>query len=113
MNSVSFIVTPEFKRVAKRLSKKYPSLPDDLANLRDSLSENPYQGKELSHSFRKIRLKISSKGKGKSGGARVITLNWFHDEENKKIILVTLYDKNERQSISEYEINRALCFIDL
>ena len=45
----------------------------------------------------KIRLAIKSKGKGKSGGARVIT-TVFVDEET--VYLLDIYDKSEQSSIS-------------
>jgi mRNA-degrading endonuclease RelE of RelBE toxin-antitoxin system len=64
---------PLFDKQAKRLSKKYPSFKRDLATLIDKLSEEPKQGTALGNNFYKIRLAIASKGKGKSGGTRVIT----------------------------------------
>lgn len=65
------IVTPDFKRDVKKLLKKYPSLKSDLARLAADLSLNPKTGTQLSAHVYKIRLAIKSKGKGKSGGARV------------------------------------------
>lgn len=64
---------PLFDKQAKRLAKKYPSLKKDLAELLESLADNPEKGIALGNSFYKIRLAIASKGKGKTGGARVIT----------------------------------------
>ncbi|MEZ4776026.1 MAG: hypothetical protein R3D00_22810 [Bacteroidia bacterium] len=64
---------PLFDKQAKRLAKKYPSLKKDLTQLLQSLEDNPKQGTELGNNFYKIRLAIASKGKGKSGGSRVIT----------------------------------------
>jgi len=63
--------TPHFEREAKALAKRYRSFKDDLKEFIDSLSENPMQGSELSIGIRKIRLVVTSKGRGKSGGARV------------------------------------------
>lgn len=73
--NVSITTLDEFEKQARRLSKKYKSLKDDLANLQKELLENPFQGDDLGGGVRKIRMAISSKGKGKSGGARVLTLN--------------------------------------
>ncbi|MCQ2050439.1 MAG: type II toxin-antitoxin system RelE/ParE family toxin [Candidatus Saccharibacteria bacterium] len=106
--SYNIITTPAFDKQIKHLAKKYSSMRDDYAQLLDSLQENPNQGVSLKDGFRKIRMAISSKGKGKSGGARVITLNCFLDETNKTIILVTIYDKNEQEDISDKEIRIAL-----
>lgn len=65
---------PQFEREIKRLSKKYHSLKEDFANLIESLKENPMQGADMGKGVHKVRMAISSKGKGKSGAARVITL---------------------------------------
>ena len=108
MNSIDFIATPVFAKNAKLLSKRYPSFANDLRELRQSLVENPEQGVRLNNGFRKIRMAIASKGKGKSGGARVITLNYLHDELDGKIVLVTVYDKSDRSSITDKEIRQAL-----
>ena len=64
-----------FDAEVKRLSKKYRSLKLDLHELGKELMENPFQGVEIAPNIRKVRLAISSKGRGKSGGARVITYN--------------------------------------
>lgn len=65
--------TPHFEREAKILAKRYKSFKADMKDFVESLEKNPMQGDELSPGIRKIRLAIVSKGKGKSGGARVIT----------------------------------------
>ena len=62
-----------FKKEAKRLLKKYSSLKGELLQLERQLSDSPNLGISLGHNVYKIRLAIESKGKGKSGGARVIT----------------------------------------
>ena len=71
----------EFKRNFKRLSKKYHSIDRDLEKLLDELETNPYIGADLGDGVRKIRMAVSDKGKGKSGGARVITYTVEIDEE--------------------------------
>ena len=67
--------TPVFDKQAKRLSKKYPSVKKDISSLAETLSFEPMQGAALGNNFYKIRMAISSKGKGKSGGARIISKN--------------------------------------
>lgn len=47
---------------------------------------------------------ISSKGKGESGGARVITLIMALSVEDTEIGLHYIYDKSERVSISDKEL---------
>lgn len=94
-----------FEREAKRLKKKFPSLKEEISALIDSLEENPLLGTALNNGFYKIRLGIKSKGKGKSGGARVITCVKIVAE---KVYLVSIYDKSEQDDITETELNGLL-----
>ena len=96
--------SPEFLKQLKHLAKKYKSIAGDLEVLRDELKQNPYSGADLGGGARKVRLSIKSKGKGKSGGARVITYLLSVIEENVDITLLTIYDKSERESIRDNEI---------
>jgi mRNA-degrading endonuclease RelE of RelBE toxin-antitoxin system len=66
-------LSPAFKKESKRLSKKYVSLKEELAILFTELKEDPKMGDPLGNNVHKIRLAIKSKGRGKSGGARVIS----------------------------------------
>jgi mRNA-degrading endonuclease RelE of RelBE toxin-antitoxin system len=93
----SVLLTPRFKREARRLVKKYPSLRGELESLGKELSNDPELGISLGFGLFKIRLAIQSKGKGKSGGARVIT--YFIDRD-KTVYLLTVYDKSEVSNIS-------------
>ena len=97
---VSISLHDEFKRQFKRLNKKYRSLTDDLATFQKKLKENPFQGSDLGGGVRKIRMTISSKGKGKSGGARVLTLNVLVSGDTD-VTLLTIYDKNEIDNVSD------------
>ena len=47
---------------------------------------------------------ITSKGKGKSGGARVITYTVILAQADTEIKLITIYDKSERDNISDAEL---------
>ena len=71
--SYNIIPTRRFERELKRLSNKYLSLKNDFATLIAEISQNPMQGVIIGNNCYKIRLAISSKNKGKSGGARIIT----------------------------------------
>ena len=70
---IEFVYTENFKKNIKPLAKKYRSLRSDLQKLEEELEENPHLGIKITENTYKIRLAIKSKGKGKSGGARVIT----------------------------------------
>lgn len=96
-----FRLSPDFIKAAKKLSKRYPSFKNDLAELRKSLEENPYQGVDLGGGFRKIRMSITSKGRGKAGGARVITMNVVISTADMIIALVYLYDKSDASSVKD------------
>ena len=89
--------TPEFEKQLKRLKKKHRSLPKDIKHLCEQLQENPVMGIPLGNNCYKVRLAISSKGKGKSGGARVITFVVLAENE---IYLANIYDKSEQENIS-------------
>jgi len=91
--------TSYFDTEAKRLAKRHRSFTRDLQDFRDSIMKNPYQGTEMSPGIRKIRLTIDSKGRGKSGGARVITFTYLVNEKDGVVILLLLYDKADASSI--------------
>ena len=94
--SYNIEATEFFKRQLKRLVKKYPSLKSEFKTLTESLEENPEQGIPIGKNCYKIRLSIASKGKGKSGGARVIT----HVYVVRQIVyLLSIYDKSEQENI--------------
>jgi mRNA-degrading endonuclease RelE of RelBE toxin-antitoxin system len=71
--SYSIILTHRFEKELKRLAKKFPSLKSEFAKLIANYSKNPEMGTFIGNSCYKIRLAIASKGKGKRGGARIVT----------------------------------------
>jgi hypothetical protein len=97
----SIYPTPDFKKIFKKLAKKHSSLKADLQKLTKVLKEQPDSGINLGHGIYKIRMAITSKGKGKSGGARVITYLVTEDEE---VYLVYIYDKNQLENITKEQI---------
>ena len=100
------IVKPTFQREAKRLAKHYSSFKEDFVSLIDDLEQNPLLGTDLGHGLRKVRMKITSKGK--SGGARVITFTLVVSQQDAVLNLLYIYDKADRASISEKEIEQLL-----
>ena len=105
---VTFNYTEEFLRQAKRLTKRYHSLPDDIEALQFELMENPENGVSLGGGKRKIRLGVKSKGGGKRGGLRVITLNVVIQNTDTCVNLLTIYDKKEIKNVSEQYINQII-----
>ena len=100
--------TKSFDKEIKRLGKHYASIANDYAALLDELAQNPRLGIDLGSGLRKIRMQITSKGKGKSGGARVITFTVIVSMEESENNLLYIYDKADRPSISTHEIERLL-----
>ena len=94
-----------FERQAKRLIKKYASLKKELLELVQKLKENPEQGTTIGKNCFKIRIAIASKGKGKSGGARVITNFVVTDAA---VYLLTIYDKSEEENLTDRELDELL-----
>ncbi len=95
------IPLPPFARQLKRLSKKYPSLKEEYLQLIESLEKNPELGTSLGNNCYKLRLSIASKGKGKSGGARVITNFIITDAA---VYLLSIYDKSEKENLTDKEL---------
>jgi len=103
--SYSIIAVPKFKKELKKLAKKYPSLKDEFSTLLENLGAGPEQGTALGKNCYKIRLAIKSKGKGKSGGARVIT-NIVISETT--VYLLSIYDKSDKENLSDKELEELL-----
>jgi mRNA-degrading endonuclease RelE of RelBE toxin-antitoxin system len=96
------IATDFFKKEFKKLLKKYRSIHHDLDDLISQLEQNPLLGAiEIGKNCYKIRLAISAKNKGKSGGARVIYKIYI---QNKNIYLISIFDKSDKENISEKEL---------
>ena len=91
-------ISEEFRSAYKRVKKRHKSLEADFERLLASLLEDPLQGVELEGGARKVRLAITSKGRGKSGGARVIIRVRFIADE---LQLLYIYDKADFENISD------------
>jgi mRNA-degrading endonuclease RelE of RelBE toxin-antitoxin system len=108
--SYKIIPTHRFEKELKRLIKKFPSLKQDFSGLIGMLVKNPKTGTLIGNSCYKIRLAISSKGKGKSGGARVITYLYLKKEI---VYLLTMYDKGEMENLQPNELKQMINSLDL
>ena len=106
--NVEIIITDIFKREAKKLIKKYHSLKSELVSFEESLTNNPRQGTLIAENVYKIRLAVKSKGKGKSGGLRIITYLRLLKKEDGNIIayLLSIYDKSDLENLPEYQIEK-------
>ena len=102
------ITYPTFERELKRLAKKYRSMKADYKKLLEELQQTPLMGADLGRGLHKVRMSIAAKGKGKSGGARVITLVTIHESDSTEVILLAIYDKSERDNMTDNELSALL-----
>jgi len=91
-------ISEDFRIAFKRLKKRYKSMEADFERLLASLLADPMQGVELEGGARKIRMAITSKGKGKSGGARVIIRVRIIETE---LQLLYIYDKSDFENVKD------------
>jgi mRNA-degrading endonuclease RelE of RelBE toxin-antitoxin system len=99
MNKILF--SAEFRRKIKPLAKKYHTLKGHIDNLGIKLVENPFLGESYGSNLYKIRVADESKGKGKSGGFRVMYYLAIKKEDGIDILLMTIYDKGELDTITK------------
>ncbi len=105
----SVVVLDNFKNDAKRLLKKYRSLKSELEAFIERTEQGGVQGTNLGNGLYKARLAVKSKGKGKSGGLRIISYQDIilsvHDEV---VYLVAIYDKAEASAADIKRLNQIL-----
>ena len=102
---MNFEVTAEFEKALKQLGKKYRSLKSDYENFLNELEKNPLMGDEIFPNCRKARIAIKSKGKGKSGGGRII---FYIEVSDENIVLLYAYDKTEMENVQTAFIEQIL-----
>jgi len=107
--SFDVIVTKPFERKLKQLVKKHISLPRDLLSLIDELSEDPQMGTSIGKHCYRIRDTVSSKGKGKSAGARIIT---YVRIVKRCVFLLDIYDKSEQINITAKELKLLISLLN-
>ncbi|SEN29911.1 RelE toxin of RelE / RelB toxin-antitoxin system [bacterium A37T11] len=101
-------LTPFFYKKAKRLLKKYKTLQASLSALEQDLLADPKQGANYGANIYKVRLTDESKGKGKSGGFRVITFLVEEHQDGTDIYLITIFDKSEESSITKDDVKKII-----
>ncbi len=103
--SFEVVTVRPFDRELKRLVKRFPSLKKEIVALGAALAVHPHMGTALGNSCYKIRLAIASKGKGKSGGGRVITHVHI---AGKRVFLLSIFDKSEKDTLTDKELKELL-----
>ena len=100
------ITTKEFRKEAELLKRKYPNIKEDFLELAEQLKQDPITGNaSLGKDCYKVRMKISDKSKGQSGGARVIINVEVKDND---VYVLSVYDKSEIESLTDKEISSLL-----
>jgi mRNA-degrading endonuclease RelE of RelBE toxin-antitoxin system len=117
--SCKIVVIDDFKRDAKKLVKKYVSLKTELAELQAQLLKKPRMGTLIYENTYKIRVAVKSKGKGKSGGLRVIShvveVEIRVEEnttQNFTVFLLAIYDKSETENITDKDLKNLIAEIN-
>jgi hypothetical protein len=84
-----------------REAKAYGLGTDELSRIVELVADDPARGVEIvgSGGFRKFR--FAGRGKGKSGGYRVIT---FYSGELLPVFLITIFSKGEKSNLSDAEV---------
>lgn len=96
---------PEFERELRRLAERYHSMKGDYASFLNGLKANSLMGVDMGGEIRNVQMAITSKGRGKSAGARAITYNIItHTTQEGRVVLVTIYDKSEQTNVTKREI---------
>jgi mRNA-degrading endonuclease RelE of RelBE toxin-antitoxin system len=98
------ITTEVFARKVKPLLKKYKTLGESLLSLQKELVKNPRLGVSYGANIYKVRLSDPSKGKGTSGGFRVVTYLMTEKSNDIIIQLITILNKSEEDSITKEDI---------
>src|SRR3954447_8485648 len=73
---------------------------DEMANMVTFLAENPKAGDELRGTGGCRKVRIAGRGKGKSGGYRIIT---FYSGEEMPVYLLTVFSKGEKATLTGKE----------
>jgi mRNA-degrading endonuclease RelE of RelBE toxin-antitoxin system len=104
----SVLISDAFKREAKRLIKKYSTLQESINNLIITITDNPFAGDAYGDGIFKIRLADKSKGRGKSGGFRVMYYHVSKTENGIELLLMSIYDKSEKATIKKSDAIKKL-----
>ncbi len=106
---IKVFTIPEFDKSLKRLSKKFPSLKDEFLDFIEKTENENVQGISLGNDFYKARISVQSKGKGKSGGLRIISYKEIiYMLDITEIILIAIYDKSEVSSVERKYLDKLI-----
>lgn len=90
-----------FESRVKKFIKKFPSLANELIDFVEELKKNPFVGKSLGAGLYKMTLASESKGKGKSGGFRIINYIVSQNKDEIDVTVLIIYDKSEDSTMKK------------
>jgi hypothetical protein len=93
--TVVFIETPEFVRKIDKLATH-----NEFFRLQNELLDNPFKGKIVKGAGGARKTRMSIRGHGKSGGARII---YYFVDIRREIWFLDAYSKNEKTDLTEKE----------
>jgi mRNA-degrading endonuclease RelE of RelBE toxin-antitoxin system len=88
-----------FYKELKPLAKKYPSIKNDILIISENIEKELILATDLGDGFKKIRINIKSKGKGASGGGRIISYETIVSVDETKVLFATIYNKGDYNNI--------------
>lgn len=94
---MNFRTTSLFDKEAKKLSKKFNFLKNDLEKFIVNFDINHTHSTNIHSNLFKIRLANSNKNRGKSAGYRI----YYYLKIEDTVHLLTIYDKSQKPSINE------------
>jgi hypothetical protein len=89
---------PEFIRRAKKLGIS----DEERENIINGIAANPAAGDEIAGTGGMRKVRVAGKGKGKSGGYRLIT---FFSGVDIPVFLITVYAKSDQSNITDKDKN--------
>jgi mRNA-degrading endonuclease RelE of RelBE toxin-antitoxin system len=93
---MQFVEFPHFTRwVEANLSD------EEYRQIQEELIKNPHKGDLIPHGHGLRKLRWRFKGKGKSGGVRIIYYLWLSHEE---FLMIYVYPKNEREDLTKEQL---------
>jgi hypothetical protein len=99
-----FVETTVFSRLLPRYLDD-----DDYRGLQGHLIERPDAGAVIQGSGGVRKVRWAARGKGKSGGVRVI---YYWQRADEQIFLLTLYGKGEKEDLSAAELKRIVKLVE-
>ncbi|MED4353587.1 hypothetical protein P9265_14820 [Schinkia azotoformans] len=107
---MNFVVIPSFQFINDMKyfvkKKKFIKLKSDIEKFKEDLEHGDFKGVMLfeisnDEEVYKARMRNASINIGQSGGFRII---YYVDHLHKKVIILTIYSKSEKNSIENHEI---------